>query len=129
MKRSFVILALLMLSLFCFMIAQAGSLLYYYTDLDWYSIQSAEEAAVPDGLTAQEIEIYRAGYANGHYDALNPTYVEGMYVINTKTKKFHLSNCMSTLSISSANREHSTLAPKELISKGYKPCGQCKPER
>ena len=129
MKRAMVLLVLLMLSFFCFVLAKAGSMLYSYPDLDWFSIQSAEETAIPDGLTEREIEIYRAGYANGHYDALNPAYIEGMYVINTKTKKYHLSNCMATLTINSENRAHSTHSPEELESEGYKPCGQCHPER
>lgn len=129
MKRTIIVLLAVILILSCFAFAKAGSLLYYYTDLDWFSIQSAEKAAIPAGLTEREIEIYRAGYANGHYDALNPAYISGMYVINTKTKKFHLSNCMATLTIAPENREHSVHTPKELINEGFKPCGQCNPER
>ena len=129
MKRALVLLTLFMLSLFCIVIAKANSLLYYYTELDWFSIESAGEAVLPDGLSGQEAEIYRAGYANGHYDALNPAYVAGKYVINTKTQKFHLTNCMATLTIDPENREHSTHTPKQLIDEGYKPCGQCNPER
>lgn len=110
-------------------IAESNSLLAFYTEQDWFSLQSAQEAALPEGLTAREAEIYRAGYANGHYDALHPAYTEGVYVLNTKTKKFHLSNCMTTLNIETSNREHSTLSPKELMANGYKPCGQCHPER
>lgn len=92
-------------------------------------MESAENAPVPEGLTEREAEIYRAGYANGHYDALHPAYVEGLYVLNTKTKKFHLSNCMTTLMIETDNREHSRLSPEELMDMKYKPCGQCNPER
>ena len=129
MKRMYMIWILLAVCCLGIAVAQANGLLYHYTDLDWFSLQSAEEAILPDGLTDREAEIYRAGYANGHYDALHPAFVEGLYVINTKTKKFHLSNCMATLTIAPENREHSTLSPKELIAKKYKPCGQCNPER
>lgn len=97
--------------------------------LDWFAIQSADEAPVPEGLTDREIEIYRAGYANGHYDALHPAYIEGKFVLNTKTKKFHLTNCMTTLMIETENRKYTTDSPEELMANKYKPCGQCNPER
>ena len=128
MKRKTIILIAFLL-LLGIAIAESNSLLYFYTDLDWFAKQSAEEAQVPSGLTEREAEIYRAGYANGHYDALNPASVEGVYVLNTKTKKFHLTNCMTTLLIESENRRFSTETPEELMDQNYKPCGQCHPER
>ena len=100
----------------------------YVPIVDWFSIYEAEKADVPEGLTEHEAEIYRIGYADGHYNALHPAYIPGTYVINTKTKKFHLTNCNTTLTIDSENRELSTLTPEELEAKGYKPCGQCHPE-
>ena len=99
-----------------------------YSVYDWFSNQAAEDAIVPNGLTEYEIEIYRAAYANGFYDALHPAYIEGTYMLNTKTKKFHLTNCPTTLLIESDNRKYSTLTPEELIANKYKPCGQCHPE-
>ena len=127
MKRKIIILTIL-LCLLGVVYAESNSLLYFYND-NWFSLQSAQNTVVPEGLSEREIEIYRAGYANGHYDAMNPAFIEGLYVINTKTKKFHLSNCMTTLMIEIENRKHSTDTPDELMSKGYKPCGQCNPER
>lgn len=127
MKRKAIIISIL-LCLLGVVYAESNSLLYFYND-NWFSLQSAQNAVVPEGLSDREIEIYRAGYANGHYDAMNPAFVEGLYVINTKTKKFHLSNCMTTLLIEIENRKHSTETPDELMSQGYKPCGQCNPER
>ena len=59
-----------------------------------------------DGLTDRAAEHYRAAYANGYYDALHPAYIEGRYMLNTETKKFHLTNCPSTLLIESNNREY-----------------------
>lgn len=100
----------------------------YVPILDWFSLEEAEKAEVPEGLTEREAEIYRAGFADGHYNALHPGYIPGTYVINTKTKKFHLTNCNTTLIIDSKNREHSTKTPEELMAQGYKPCGQCHPE-
>ena len=102
---------------------------WYYTELDWFSQEAAEEAKIPGGLTEREMEVYRAGFANGHYDALHPAYIEGLFVLNKKTKKFHLSNCMTTLMIETRHREHSDLTAEELMLQGYKPCGQCNPER
>lgn len=110
-------------------LAESNALYNPFAEKDWYAMESAENASVPEGLTERETEIYRAGYANGHYDALHPAYVEGLYVLNTKTKKFHLSNCMTTLMIETDNREHSRLSPEELMDMKYKPCGQCNPER
>ena len=100
----------------------------YVPILDWFSLEEAEKAEIPEGLTERKAEIYRAGFADGHYNALHPAYIPGTYVINTKTKKFHLTNCNTTLIIDSKNREHSTKTPEELMAQGYKPCGQYHPE-
>ena len=100
----------------------------YVPVLDWFSLEVAEKADVPEGLTEREAEIYRAGFADGHYSALHPDYIEGTYVVNKKTKKFHLTNCNTTLTIDSKNRLYSTQTPEELMAQGYKPCGQCHPE-
>ena len=128
MKR-IIVVAVVILIITGIVYAETNGLLDFYTERDWFSLQAASEALIPTGLNEHEIEIYRAGYANGHYDALHPAYIEGLYVLNTKTKKFHLSNCMTTLMIETDNREHSTLTPEELMLIGYKPCGQCNPER
>ncbi len=58
----------------------AGSTVLYnpFVEKDWHAMESAMNASVPDDLTEREAAIYRAGYANGHYDALHPTYVEGV---------------------------------------------------
>lgn len=127
MKRCLVIL-LLIVSILVIAVADSNTIQQFYTALDWFSQQSAQEATLPDGLTDREIELYRAAYATGFYDALHPAYIEGKYVLNTKTKKFHLTNCPTTLLIESNNREYSTLTPEELMESKYKPCGQCHPE-
>ncbi len=49
------------------------------------------------------------------------------YVLNVKNKKFHKPDCASASDIASANRQDFTGTREELISKGYSPCGQCKP--
>ena len=49
------------------------------------------------------------------------------YVINKKSKKFHLPTCGGVNSIKPENYGESTLSRDELISQGYDPCGNCKP--
>ncbi len=128
MKRCIAVIVVL-LSLFCIgVFADDNTIYYFYTVQDWFSQQSAEEAILPEGLTEREVQIYRAAYANGFYDALHPVYIEGRYMLNTKTKKFHLTNCPTTLLIESGNRECSTETPEELMARKYRPCGQCHPE-
>ncbi len=127
MKRvvSIVIVILLLCGI---ALAESNAFRDLYAKLDWLSTEAAEKALLPEGLTEREAEIYRAGYANGYYNALHPAYEEGMYVLNLKTKKFHLSSCPSTLTIDLKNRQHSSLSPDELMAQGYKPCGQCHPD-
>ncbi len=49
------------------------------------------------------------------------------YVVNIKSKKFHLPTCSGVASMKAKNREDSTLSRQELIDQGYAPCGTCKP--
>lgn len=131
MKR-WIILVILLLSVLGIVAAENNGWLLYYVNKDWFSVQKSNDAPIPPGLedmTEREEEIYRSGYANGHYDALHPAYVKGLFVVNKKTKKFHLSNCMNTLMIEIDNREHKISTPEELMNQGYKPCGSCHPER
>lgn len=46
------------------------------------------------------------------------------YVLNTKTKKFHLPTCGS---LPTTNRENSDMSRDEVISEGYVPCKKCNP--
>lgn len=52
--------------------------------------------------------------------------VLGPFVINARTKKFHYPYCFSALQIGQ-DRRFEVSTPSELIARGYKPCGQCKP--
>ena len=49
------------------------------------------------------------------------------FVLNTSSKKFHLTTCSSVGDISEKNRAFSTDSAEELIAAGYKPCGRCNP--
>ena len=107
---------------------QADVTTTHYTDVDWFAADEAEKVDVPTGLTEREAEICRAGFTLGHYSGRNPEYVVGLFVLNTKTKKYHLSNCPNTLQIDICNRDHCALSPEELESLSCKPCGMCSPE-
>lgn len=49
------------------------------------------------------------------------------YVLNTSTKKFHYPTCSSAEAMAEANRDAYTGTREELITRGYEPCGRCKP--
>lgn len=49
------------------------------------------------------------------------------YVLNTKTMKFHNSDCPSISTISSNNIDHYVGDRGDIIEMDYKPCGVCKP--
>jgi len=50
----------------------------------------------------------------------------GLYVVNTKTKKFHYPWCYSGLQIVD-DLKFIRDTPSALMGMGYKPCGNCKP--
>lgn len=49
------------------------------------------------------------------------------YVLNTNTKKFHLSDCASVRDMKEENRRDITAARAEIIADGYTPCKRCNP--
>lgn len=49
------------------------------------------------------------------------------YILNVKNKKFHKPDCSAASDISSANKQDFTGTRDQLITKGYSPCGICKP--
>ena len=53
--------------------------------------------------------------------------VEGTFVLNTSSKKFHLPECSGAENMNKKNREVFEGMRKSLIDEGYEPCGQCKP--
>ncbi len=52
---------------------------------------------------------------------------EVKYILNTKTKKIHLSTCSSVLNIGNENKQESSLTAEELKNNGYTACKICKP--
>ncbi len=51
----------------------------------------------------------------------------GTYMVNTKTKKFHRTDCSSVSKIKDENKKKYTGKRSNLINNNYEPCGQCKP--
>lgn len=49
------------------------------------------------------------------------------YVLNTKTKKFHLPSCSLAKKLTDSNKEEVTWSRKKCIDEGYEACGTCKP--
>jgi DNA-entry nuclease len=49
------------------------------------------------------------------------------YVLNTRSKKFHLPTCSGVSTMRETNRQDFTGTREELIAQGYEACGICKP--
>lgn len=60
-------------------------------------------------------------------DENNSVNSEGKYILNTKTKKFHLATCSSADEIKSDNKSEFKGNREDLISDGYTPCKNCNP--
>lgn len=127
MKRAAMLVAILLCLGVGFATAVDSLIALYAPDIDWYSQSEAMNAEVPEGLDDWEAEIYRAGYANGHYDSRHPAYIEGVYVLNTDSRKFHRTDCMATVTLATRNREHLIGTRDDAINMGYIPCKMCNP--
>lgn len=57
----------------------------------------------------------------------NISAMEATYILNTRTKKFHYSNCQSVKQMSEKNKKEVTWTREEVIAEGYDPCGNCNP--
>lgn len=70
-------------------------------------------------------ESHESGVLVQPSDAL--TVSDTKYVLNTKSKKFHLPECSSVDKIDENNKKVTDKSKEELIDEGYTPCGSCKP--
>ena len=50
-----------------------------------------------------------------------------LYVLNTNTGRFHYPNCKSVIDMADHNKQEEETTREDLIRRGYKPCGNCKP--
>ena len=53
--------------------------------------------------------------------------VQGSYVLNTNTRKFHDPSCSGVADIKEENRQDYSGSRELLIQQGYSPCGRCRP--
>lgn len=53
--------------------------------------------------------------------------VEGVYVLNTGSHKFHLPECKHAKEVKPENRKEYTGSREDLLEQGYAPCKTCKP--
>ena len=49
------------------------------------------------------------------------------YILNTKSKRFHLPTCPGVTSMSQKNKQASQLTRESLLREGYRPCNTCDP--
>ena len=52
---------------------------------------------------------------------------EGVYILNTKSHKFHTTTCPYAAQIGQGNRQEYTGSRDDLVMQGYAPCSLCKP--
>lgn len=64
--------------------------------------------------------------SNANYTKSQNIQTDNTYILNTKSKKYHKTNCSSAANIK--NKEEYTGSIEELKNRGYSPCGICKPE-
>lgn len=60
-------------------------------------------------------------------EALSPSELQGDYIINENTRKFHLPDCKSVAAMKEENRKEYQGTRQELIRMGYEPCKSCRP--
>ena len=89
-------------NVFCYN-AQPGITIDYATGDNWLSDAAANETAAADAD------------------------VEGSYLLNTNSKKFHKPDCSGAKDMNPKNRKEYTGSKKQLIDDGYTPCKTCNP--
>ena len=50
-----------------------------------------------------------------------------IYILNIKTKKFHLPSCTAVDQMADSNKQEYISSREDVINQGYTPCGICKP--
>ena len=96
-------------------------------EVDEEAVREAQRAAIPEGLSEREAEIYRSAYAEGYYAALHPEDGVEKYILNTSSHKFHKNTCSVAASIADNNREVYEGPRADVVRMGYSPCGMCNP--
>ena len=133
MKRIIIIISALIL-LLTFASAELSFLAKYQELFSPMALEAADKAQLPEGIHAEvltqfERELFELGYAAG-YDAMREQAASPKamtYVVNAKSKKFHVQSCSGVKSMAEQNKMEITCTREELIERGYEPCGTCKP--
>ena len=109
--------------------AQPGITINYATGESVLGDKLPEEEVKPVEPTDPDTPVSNAPDAPDAPDAPeeNTEAIEGLYILNTGTKKFHYSNCSSATSMSSANKQEYRGDRDTLIAQGYTACGKCNP--
>ena len=68
---------------------------------------------------------YATGESHAEKEITEPETASVTYVLNTNTKRVHYPSCHSVKQISEKNYAESSEALDALLSRGYKPCGNC----
>ena len=106
--------------------AQPGITINYATGESVLGDKLPEEEVKPVEPTDPDTPVSNAPDAPDAPEE-NTEAIEGLYILNTGTKKFHYSNCSSVTSMSSANKQEYRGDRDTLIAQGYTACGKCNP--
>lgn len=130
---TFTITILLILS-FAIAFGELSYLAQFSKNLSPVALEAASKAKMPDGIQAEaltqlERELFELGYAMGYDDMRNISLQPEaqIYVLNTKSMKFHDPSCSGVKNMKEENKLEITCTRDELIEQGYEPCGTCKP--
>ena len=97
---------------------QPGITIDYATGDSWLSGETAPDSAGQTGDGSTETSGQTGSTDQG---------TEQHYVLNTRSKKFHLPDCSGAASMSQSNRQDYTGTRQSLLDQGYTPCGTCNP--
>lgn len=94
-----------------------------------YNVQPGVEINYADGKSrlAEEPQTAKKGSDKPKVCPTADDYAVQSYVLNNGSKKFHKPDCSGAEKINVKNKENFKGRRAELISKGYSPCGICKP--
>lgn len=99
---------------------QPGIEINYATGESWELEDIKEKEDINETLSLIEEE-------NKEGSQLQEGKMEGYYVLNLNSKKFHRSDCESVETMKVSNREDFYGTREEAVLQGYIPCGSCKP--
>ena len=97
-----------------------------FFDIFAYNVQPGVDINYADG-TNQLAEGYTLSEDLSEEETAGEPTIEGSYVANKNSKKFHLDTCDSVLEMKESNKLYFEGYREELIEQGYVPCKRCNP--